>query len=231
MGLVSSHAMQLRLISPTPHNNSLHLYLNRTNPLPHIKINPLHHTKHPWRVHTLCPDFKLEDVWQVQVELKEQHTLAMFMDQFKKTDKVLLKKGTAAFLFKLRLDLGKFFKWDAPQDPNREGSIRKRYAQQEGLAITQLPNPGTGSFIPVYQLENEFLSEIENDTVHATMHLSRVPLREQVWCIHMAVYVKPKGFIGKLYMVLIKPFRLWIVYPAMLRVAARTWNQYLASSK
>jgi Protein of unknown function (DUF2867) len=194
-----------------------------------IKISPQQHLKHPWQVHALCADFELEDVWRVPVELGAQHSLQIFMDQFKKTEAQLLKKGAAGWLFKLRLALGKLFGWDAHPDPNREGSIRLRYAQQQGLTVLQLPHPGSGSFVPVYQLENEFLSEIENDTVHATLHFGRVPLRENVWGIQMAVQVKPKGWFGKGYMLLIKPFRLWVVYPAMMRSASKMWKQFLAS--
>jgi Protein of unknown function (DUF2867) len=194
-----------------------------------IKISPGQHLKHQWQVHALCADFDLEDVWCVPVELGAQHSLQMFMDQFKKAEGELVKKGAAGLLFKLRLALGKLFGWDAQPDPNRPGSIRLRYAQQQGLTVLQLPHPGIGSFVPVYQLENEVLSEIENDTVHATLHFGRVPLRENVWGIQMAVHVKPKGRFGKGYMLLIKPFRLWIVYPSLMRTAAKMWTQFLAS--
>ena len=40
----------------------------------------------------------------------------------------------------------------------------------------------------------------------------------------MAVYVKPNGLLGELYMAAIKPFRYLIVYRAMLRAFARTWR-------
>jgi hypothetical protein len=40
----------------------------------------------------------------------------------------------------------------------------------------------------------------------------------------MAVYVKPRGPLGKGYMALIKPFRYWIVYPALMRQIERAWN-------
>jgi hypothetical protein len=40
----------------------------------------------------------------------------------------------------------------------------------------------------------------------------------------MAVYVKPRGPLGKGYMALIKPFRHWIVYPALMRQFERVWN-------
>lgn len=194
-----------------------------------IKISRQQHFKHPWQVHALCADFELEDVWLIPVELREQHSLEMFMSQFKKAETKLLKKGAAGLLFQLRLALGKLFGWDAQPDPHRKGSIRLRYAQQKGLTVLQLPPPGNEMFAPVYQLENEVLSEIENDTVHATLHLGRVPLRENVWGIQMAVLVKPKGWFGKAYMLFIKPFRLWIVYPAMMRAAAKMWKKFLSS--
>jgi hypothetical protein len=197
--------------------------------VPTIKISPEQHLKHPWRVHALCTDFELEDAWRVPVELGAQHSLQMFMDQFKKTEAQLVKKGAAGLLFKLRLALGKLFGWDAHPDPNREGSIRLRYAQQQGLTVLQLPHPGNDSFVPVYQLENEVLSEIENETVHAALHFGRVLIRENVWGIQMAVLVKPKGWFGKAYMLLIKPFRLWIVYPTMMHAASKMWKKFLVS--
>jgi Protein of unknown function (DUF2867) len=197
--------------------------------MPKIRISPQQHSKHLWHVHALCADFELEDVWLVPVELGTQHTLQMFMDQFKKAEAKLVKKGAAGLLFKLRLALGRLFSWDVHPDPNRKGSIRLRYAQQNGLAVSQLPDPGNGSFATVYHKENEVLSEIENQTVHAILHFGRVPIRENTWGIQMAVLVKPKGWFGKGYMLLIKPFRLWIVYPALMRSASKTWKQYLES--
>jgi len=40
----------------------------------------------------------------------------------------------------------------------------------------------------------------------------------------MAVYVKPRGSLGKAYMALIKPFRHLIVYPALMRQIAQAWD-------
>ncbi len=40
----------------------------------------------------------------------------------------------------------------------------------------------------------------------------------------MAVYVKPRGVLGRGYMAFIKPFRYWIVYPALMRWMRQTWN-------
>ena len=40
----------------------------------------------------------------------------------------------------------------------------------------------------------------------------------------MAVLVKPRGRFGTVYMDLIKPFRYWIVYPALMRQVERAWD-------
>ena len=40
----------------------------------------------------------------------------------------------------------------------------------------------------------------------------------------MAVYVKPRGTLGTLYMAAIAPFRHLIVYPALMREIERAWN-------
>lgn len=194
---------------------------------PEIKIDAKDHLAHSLRVHNLLNDFELEDVWRLPLTLTSQHSLQLFLDQLHKSRNKRLP-GAAGLLFKFRLWLGKVFKWDEKQLRHEliHGTIRHRYAQQEGLKFEQLPNPGSGEFIPVYLLENEFLSEIENKTVHAALHLSRIPEGE-TWGIHMAVYVKPKGLFGRLYMLLIKPFRLWIVYPTMLKAAKEKWEMYL----
>jgi hypothetical protein len=204
------------------------------NPIyPKTKINAHEHLVHPLCVHRLLSDFELEDVWRIPVTLTSRHSLKMFIEQFDKTNVTLIKKGLTGLLFRIRLSIGRLLGWDdrAPQEKLIPGSIRFRYAQQENLSYDDLPNPGSGSFIPVYKLENEYLSEIENKTVQAALHFSRVLCAENSsWTIHMAVYVKPKGLFGRLYMLLIKPFRLWIVYPALMKAAKKNWEEYLKSS-
>ena len=199
---------------------------------PSTKIDEHEHLIQPLRVHSLLSDFELEDVWRVPVNLASTHSLQLFMDQFAKTNAKLVNRGMTGLLFRIRLFMGRLLKWDEKllHDNLIPGSIRFRYAQQENLTYDDLPDPGTGSFIPVYKLENEFLSEIENRTVHGALHLSRVPSGPGSWTIHMAVYVKPKGWFGKSYMLLIKPFRLWIVYPALMNAVRKNWEAYLKST-
>ena len=194
---------------------------------PRTKIDNREHQIQPLRVHTLLSDFELEDVWRVPVNLSSTHSLQLFMDKFAKTNAQLVNKGITGLLFKIRLFIGSLFKWDEKllQEHLIPGSIRFRYAHQENLMYADLPHPGSGSFIPVYKLENEFLSEIENRTVHAALHFSRVPSGQNTWTIHMAVYVKPKGWFGKSYMLFIKPFRIWIVYPSLMNAARKNWEE------
>lgn len=196
---------------------------------PRTKIDEHEHLIQPLRVHSLLSDFELEDVWRVPVNLTSTHSLQLFMDQFAKTNAKLVNRGMTGLLFRIRFFMGRLFKWDKKflQDHLIPGTIRYRYAQQENLAYDDLPHPGSGSFIPVYKLENEFLSEIENSTVQAALHFSRVPSGPDSWTIHMAVYVKPKGWFGKSYMRLITPFRLWIVYPALMNAARKNWEEYI----
>ncbi|WP_424961418.1 DUF2867 domain-containing protein [Ekhidna sp.] len=192
-----------------------------------IKIHKRFHLDQPWRVHTLLSDFDIEDVWRVPVKLREEHSLDLFLKEFLKSNEQTTQKGLAGFLFRLRLFLGKVFKWDEKNQVDHllPGSIRERYARADNLIFEDLPEPGDGDFIPVYQLENEYLSEIENKTVHAALHIGRVKSNSD-YDIQMAVYVKPKGLFGKVYMKLIQPFRHWIVYPALMRSAKRSWERY-----
>ena len=80
-------------------------------------------------------------------------------------------------------------------------------------------------FAPLYRTDVEFAAELSNRTVHDVMHLAWVDQGEGRYQGQMAVYVKPRGLLGKAYMALIKPFRYWVVYPAMMREIARPWKR------
>lgn len=184
------------------------------------------HAKHAWRAHALMKDFEIEDVWRLPVTLTADQSAALVRSTLLGGMANLQQEGAAGFLFKVRLFLGDLFGWDGEPDTRvwlRPGSLRERYAQAEGLTAEQLPKPTGGEFTPVYVLEHEFLDEIENKTVHAALHMGRVPLDESNYTIQLAIYVKPKGLFGRAYMAAIKPFRHWIVYPAMMRLIEKQW--------
>jgi hypothetical protein len=79
-------------------------------------------------------------------------------------------------------------------------------------------------FVPLYRTANEFAAEISNSTVHGVVHLAWVDRGDGNQQGQMAVYVKPRGRFGEAYMAFIKPFRYWIVYPALERQIERAWS-------
>jgi hypothetical protein len=203
----------------------------KTNHMAKMRIDPREHYKHQWKAHTLLSDFKIEDVWRLPVILQPEHNLALVQAQFSKATAKIESRGPAGLLFRLRFFLGRLFKWDEKvrQTGIVPGSIRERYARMENLVYEQLPDPGNGNFTPVYTLDEESLAEIENATVHAAIHLGRVPLNDNTFTVQMTIYVKAKGVLGHLYMLLIKPFRWLIVYPTLMRVIKNQWESYLKS--
>jgi hypothetical protein len=92
-----------------------------------------------------------------------------------------------------------------------------------GLDFGSLP------FVPLYRTDVEFAAEISNRTVHGAMHLAWVEQGDGEYRGQMAVYVKPRGRFGQGYMTLIKPFRYWIVYPALMRQIERIWKARVLS--
>ncbi|MFY0651605.1 MAG: DUF2867 domain-containing protein [Cyclobacteriaceae bacterium] len=194
-----------------------------------MRLDPKEHHKHDWQVKDLLSDFEVEDVWQLPVTLSSNHNLELLQEQFSKSTEKMENRGLPGLLFRIRLFVGNLLGWDEKKDQSRliPGSIRKRYALSEGLTFEQLPEPGDGDFVPVYKLEKESLAEIENATVHAAIHLGVVPEADNNSGVQMTIYVKPKGVFGRLYMLAIKPFRLYIVYPYLLKTIRKQWDAYL----
>ena len=79
-------------------------------------------------------------------------------------------------------------------------------------------------FVPLYRTGDEFAAEISNPTVHGVLHLGWAEQAGGGYQAQMAVYVKPRGRLGEGYMALIRPFRHWIVYPALMRQIERAWS-------
>jgi hypothetical protein len=84
---------------------------------------------------------------------------------------------------------------------------------------------GSLPFTPLYRTDVEAAAELSNQTVHGVAHLAWVDQGAGRYQGQMAVYVKPRGLFGQGYMALIKPFRYWIVYPALMRQFERAWNR------
>jgi Protein of unknown function (DUF2867) len=197
------------------------------------------HESRPWRIREIAPDFALEDVWALPVHggAEDFQTLLELMAS---GDPGNAQSLPTRLLWRVRDQLGSWFdlgRISAPIDGGRDDG-----------AADKLPIPGTNEtsltsrlpddlrdtaadldfdslpFAPLYRTDVEFAAELSNQTVHAVMHLAWVDQGEGRYQGQMAVYVKPRGRLGKGYMMLIKPFRYWVVYPALMRQIERTWN-------
>jgi hypothetical protein len=185
------------------------------------------HAAHPWRIAEIAPDFELIDAWALPAEGT--------LEDFARLDEIFSRlddddsSGSRAsrFLFKLREWLGQLFGWDnelntLPIPGCRETSLRERLPADLRAAIDD--KAGGTPFRPVYRTSDEWAVELSNATVHAILHVGWVPQTDFSYRGQMGVYVKHRGWFGRLYMAAIAPFRHYIVYPALMRRIERAWQ-------
>jgi hypothetical protein len=194
------------------------------------------HETCPWRIREIVPDFTLEDVWALpaQGSAGDFQTLLELMAS---SDPANAESLPTRALWRLRDRLGRWLDLggiSAPSDGGgsdklpipgtSETSLSERLpddlrATAADLDFSSLP------FVPLFRTDDEFAAEVSNQTMHGVMHLAWVEQGEGRYQGQMAVYVKPRGQFGRGYMALIKPFRHWIVYPALLRQTERMWDR------
>ena len=182
------------------------------------------HTSRPLRIHELAADFRLEDVWALPTPGGASDFPAL-VQMLAGRDPARGSPGASRVLWSIRLKLGKLLGWDDPHAGlgSRVPTLRDRLPEdlREG---SPGPDSPTLPFTSLYVTDDEWASEIANKTVHAIMHIAWVPDGAGRYRGQMAVYVKPNGALGNLYMLAIRPFRHLIVYPAMLRQIERRWR-------
>ena len=128
-------------------------------------------------------------------------------------------------LWAVRWQLGKLLGWDRADTALARGlpTLRDRLPLdlREGPAG---PDFDALPFRSLYLLDDEWAAEIVNSAVHGVMHIGWVPDAAGCYRGQMAVLVKPNGLLGNLYMIMIKPFRYLIIYPALMRDIAQDWR-------
>ncbi len=196
------------------------------------------HESRPWRIRQIAPDFTLEDVWALPVHgsAEDFQTLLEIATSFHPAN---AKSLPTRVLWSVRDHLGSMFglgRISAPIDNGGDdvaGKLPIPGTNETSLADRlpdDLRNTATDldfdslPFQPLYRTDVEFAAELSNQTVHGVMHLAWVDQDEGRYQGQMAVYVKPRGRFGKGYMALIKPFRYWVVYPALIRQIEQAWN-------
>lgn len=60
--------------------------------------------------------------------------------------------------------------------------------------------------------------------MHGVLHLAWVEDGPDTYRGQLSVYVRPRGRLGRLYLLAIQPFRHLVVYPALLRAYGRAWE-------
>ena len=205
------------------------------------KIPNAAHESRPWRIREIAPDFTLEDVWALPAHggAQDFQTLLEIIT-FGLDDPANWESLPARVLWRLRDRLGSWFglgRISTPIDSGGDDAAGKLPipGTNETSLIDRLPDDLRNTaadpklrwtpLAPLYRTDVEFAAELSNRTVHSVMHLAWVDQGEGRYQGQMAVYVKPRGPLGKGYMELIKPFRYWVVYPALLREIERAWNR------
>jgi hypothetical protein len=193
------------------------------------------HESRPWRIREIAPDFTVEDVWALPVHggAEDFQTLLEVMASGDPARDREVSLATRV-LFAVRWRLGSWFGWDdaagkLPIPGTNEASLAGRLPEDlrntaADMKFRSLP------FAPLYRTDVEAAAELSNQTVHAVMHLAWVDQGEGRYQGQMAVYVKPRGLLGKRYMAFIAPFRHLVVYPALMRQIERAWNTRVSQS-
>ncbi len=193
------------------------------------------HLAQPWQIHDLVADFTLEDVWALPSIGGRPDDFADAVEMATRFNPASADSLPTRLLWGLRDRLGEWFALGRISTP--------------ATATARLPIPGTHQysvtermpaylrgtadnvrfdhlpFVSLYRIANEFAAEISNRTVHGVMHLGWVDRGDGHHQGQMAVYVKPRGRFGAAYMAFIKPFRYWIVYPALERQLEHAWTR------
>jgi Protein of unknown function (DUF2867) len=183
------------------------------------------HTSRPWRIHEVASDFRLEDVWALPTP-GGPGDFPRLVEGFASSDPLRSPSRSVRTLFEIRAKLGELLGLDdeATGVGSRVPTLRDRLPADLREAD---PGPEFDAipFTSVYMLDDEWAAEGANRTMHGVLHLGWVPDAEGGYRGQMAVLVKPNGWVGRAYMAAIKPFRLLLVYPGLMRTIERGWRR------
>ena len=152
-------------------------------------------------------DFRLEDVWELP-GVGGPDAFPRLVQLIASADPSQGSSVAVRTLFAIRWKIGELLGWDGPDAGlgSRVPTLRDRLPADLRDAPSG-PDFGALPFTSLYLLEDEWAAEIANRTMHGVMHIGRVPDETGGFRAHMAVYVKPNGLLGSVYMAAIRPFR------------------------
>ena len=191
------------------------------------------HERHPWEIHRIAHDFELLDVWELPVE-GGRNDFPAFLEALASIDPTKAGSLASRTLFWVRGLLGELFGWDRhdrerPIPSSNDMTLASRVP--EHLRGTTTPTHATlrmAGAVPLYRTDDEAALEISNETVHGVIHLGWIERDGGRHGAQMAIYVRPRGLLGRSYMALIAPFRHLIVYPSLMKTIGRAWERRVA---
>ena len=194
-----------------------------------MRLEKTAHHDHVWRVHALVEGLQLDAVWEYPIEARasEGQTFRTFCDLMDRSAEP--PAGPTRALFRFRAWLGRVFRWDDAETHylipgTAVCSVQERIPEAERQ---RHPAPPPDSPFPlqlVYEHEEERLLELSNATAHALLHVGWIQRPDGTHTARLAVYTAPRGWLGRAYLLLIAPFRRFVVYPALMRMVGRLWR-------
>jgi hypothetical protein len=188
-------------------------------------------TRREWVIAGLVDGFRLLDAWALPAA-GGRDDFGALVDLMAGFDPADAESAAVRVLFAVRERLGSLFGWDDATEPRaipgrRETTLAERLPSDlRGTATQPVASDALWSagFRPLYRTSDEWAAEISNETVHGVLHLAWVDAGGGRYRGQMRIYVKPRGLLGRLYLLAIQPFRHLVVYPALLRQIERRWK-------
>ncbi len=185
-----------------------------------MRLPDTEHTRRPWRITDIAPEFELEDVWALPTP-GGRDDFPRLVEQFASFDPIRRSPAVVRALFAIRFAIGNLLGWDSPSRSGPAPTLRDRLpADLRDHPAAAAPPP----FITLYQTDDEWAAETVNRTVAGVLHVGWVQAPSGEYRGQMAILVRRHGLLGKCYMAAIAPFRYLIVYPMMLRAVERSWR-------
>jgi hypothetical protein len=183
-----------------------------------MRVSPAEYLKLPLRAHDVLRDVPLYDVSVVDLPGGGPgRTVA----DVRAIESSAPPSRIAQLLYVVRCALGRTFGWDRVS-MRPEDSLAPRLSARDRAESEVEPGTPDGPFRALYRFRTEALSEIRNATVQGYVCLALVPTA-QGYRLYFAVYVRPVSWVSRPYLLLIEPFRRFMLYPAMFRRIRRGW--------
>jgi Protein of unknown function (DUF2867) len=194
-----------------------------------MRIAPSEFRSRSLRVHELLHDVPLEDAWAIPLPGGGAgRTIEDLRTAFNAGRKAAPPVVRA--LFWLRGRIGDMFGWDQVRPAWTADSYVERLTPADRARSLAIPGTPDGEFSLLYRFEDEQLAELRNATVRAFLSLSIRPAPDG-YLVYLGVFVQPVHGFTKLYMAAIRPFRHWIVYPALLRSVQIAWAELFSGAR